>query len=88
MESMARQQPGFLAFEWVSQPATANGGPEGEVQSMSVSYWVSDEDIKNWKRVLEHRGAQARGKKEWYCRFELRVCRVERAYGWTKKERL
>ncbi len=88
MEIMARAQPGFLGFEWVSQSATANGGPEGEVQSMSVSYWESDEDIKAWKRVLEHLAAQARGKKEWYLRFELRVCRVERAYGWTRKEKL
>lgn len=85
MEAMAREQPGFLAFEWVAMPSSA---VDGEVRSMSVSYWVDEESLRAWKRVMEHREAQIRGREEWYWRFELRICKVERTYGFTREAKL
>ena len=38
----------------------------------------------SWKAEAEHLLAQERGRSEWYQRFELRVARVERAYGFTR----
>ena len=47
----------------------------------SVFLSESEADILNWKRNAEHSLVRERGRNEWYEHFELRVARVERAYG-------
>ena len=37
--------------------------------------------IAGWKANIEHLAAQKAGRESWYAAFELRVCKVERAYG-------
>lgn len=69
MLDLASQQPGFLGFE------TAR-----EEIGISVSYWASLESIKDWKENVTHRKAQSRAK-DWYKVFRVRICRVEREYG-------
>lgn len=66
---LATQQPGFLGFESARQEI-----------GISVSYWQSLEAIKAWKENVAHRQAQHRAK-DWYTCFRVRVCRVEREYG-------
>lgn len=70
MLELARQQPGFLGFESARQEI-----------GISVSYWASEEAIRAWKQNLAHRQAQGRAK-DWYRAFRVRVCRVEREYGY------
>lgn len=70
MLELARQQPGFLGFESARQEI-----------GISVSYWASEEAIRAWKQNLAHRQAQGRAK-DWYKTFRVRVCRVEREYGY------
>lgn len=70
MLELARQQPGFLGFESARQEI-----------GISVSYWASEEAIRAWKQNLAHRQAQGRAK-DWYKAFRVRVCRVEREYGY------
>jgi len=70
MLELASQQPGFLGFESARQEI-----------GISVSYWSSEEAIRAWKRNLEHLQAQGRAK-NWYKAFRVRVCRVEREYGY------
>lgn len=72
MEALAAQQPGFLGIE-SSRDAAGFG--------ITVSYWRSEADIAAWRRHAEHSLARERGRKQWYQHFELRVARVERAYG-------
>ncbi|TAK10675.1 MAG: antibiotic biosynthesis monooxygenase [Anaerolineae bacterium] len=72
MVALAVQQPGYLGHESVEQ---ADG------LEITVSYWVNDEAARNWKKVAEHREAQRRGREDWYSHYEIRVARVERAYG-------
>ena len=69
MLELAAQQPGFLGFESARQEI-----------GISVSYWASLDAIKAWKENLAHRQAQGRAR-EWYSMFRVRVCRVEREYG-------
>ena len=69
MRELASRQPGFLGFESARQEI-----------GISVSYWNSLEAIKAWKKNLDHRQAQSRAK-DWYQSFRVRVCRVEREYG-------
>jgi len=75
MFALASQQPGFLCVESVRN---ADG------VGITVSYWESLDAIKNWKRNEEHLVAQAKGKLEWYQQYRLRICRVEREYGFEQ----
>ncbi len=68
MELLARQ-PGFLGAE----------SARNEI-GITVSYWATLEAIKAWKEDMVHRQAQGRAK-DWYKSFRVRVCRVEREYG-------
>ena len=66
---LASNQPGFLGFEGARQDI-----------GISVSYWASLEAIQAWKAHAEHRRVQQRAK-DWYRSFRVRICRVEREYG-------
>ena len=70
MDELASQQKGFLGVE------SARDSDLG----ITVSYWETIEDIGAWKANAAHQIAQQRGKEEWYSRFSLRVCKVERDY--------
>lgn len=72
MLELAARQPGFLGVESVR-------GADGF--GITVSYWESDEAIAAWKRQAEHAVAQDLSKTLWYESYELRVAKVERAYG-------
>jgi heme-degrading monooxygenase HmoA len=67
--ALAKLQPGFLGFESARQEV-----------GISVSYWSSLEAIRAWKEDADHRRAQARAR-DWYRSFRVRICRVEREYG-------
>lgn len=67
MEELARQQPGFLGVESVR-----------DGMGITVSYWQDEASIRAWKRHVEHRVAQQKGRTDWYARYHLRVARVER----------
>jgi heme-degrading monooxygenase HmoA len=69
MVELASEQPGFLGFESARQEI-----------GISVSYWASLEAIAAWKENMSHRQAQGRAR-DWYSAFRVRVCRVEREYG-------
>ena len=72
MMELAAQQPGFLGAESVRDP----GG-----LGITVSYWESEEAIRQWKANADHRVAQASGRTTWYADYRLRIARVERDYG-------
>jgi putative acetyltransferase len=72
MNGLAAQQPGFLGLE-------SARGADGF--GITVSYWSSEEAIAAWKLDAEHKLAQETGKRVWYADYELRVAKVERAYG-------
>jgi heme-degrading monooxygenase HmoA len=74
MESLARDQPGFLGIESVR---TDSG------EGITVSYWTTRESIDAWKNHVKHRVAQDRGRREWYQSFSLRICRVEESRIWN-----
>lgn len=71
MEELAAKQPGFLGIE------SARDNELG----ITVSYWQSLDDIKNWKEHSIHKVAQEKGRKEWYKNYKVRVCKVERDYS-------
>jgi len=52
---------------------------------ITISYWESLESIAAWKQNSRHLVAQRRGRDRWYEEFKVRVCRVERDYGFERK---
>ncbi len=69
METLAKQQPGFIGIDSVK-----------EELGITISYWSSLDDIKNWKANLDHLEAQKLGKGTWYSWYKVRICKVEREY--------
>jgi heme-degrading monooxygenase HmoA len=72
MAEIAARQPGFLGIESVR---------DADGFGITVSYWSSEEAIVAWKAHLDHKSAQEAGKRVWYADYQLRVAKVERAYG-------
>jgi heme-degrading monooxygenase HmoA len=73
MVELAALQPGYLGME---------SAREGDGLGLTVSYWRSLEDISAWRRHAEHSLIREQGRAGWYSHYELRIARVERAYGW------
>jgi heme-degrading monooxygenase HmoA len=73
MDDLAKQQPGFLGIE----SARSETG-------ITVSYWKDLESIKLWKQNADHVLAQQKGITDWYSRYQVRICKVEREYGFKK----
>ncbi len=69
MVQLAQQQHGYRGYESVR-----------EGLGITISYWESLEDIKNWKKNTEHLFAQQEGRKRWYQAYKIRICKVERDY--------
>ena len=70
MAQLAYQQDGFLGMEAAS----------GDLGIM-VSYWNSLEAIQSWRKNTEHQVAQKAGKSGAFSAFKVRICKVERDYG-------
>ena len=75
MEKLAQEQPGFLGMEHARSEL-----------GITVSYWKDLNSIRGWKQVSEHLRAQQKGKEEWYRKYSVRVCLVEREYFWESTE--
>ena len=73
MVFLAQRQQGFLGVESVR-------GDDGI--GITVSYWVDQAAIANWRRHVEHLAAQALGRQEFYDWYRIRVAEVfsERSY--------
>ena len=75
MGALAAEQPGYLGVE-------STRGADG--LGITVSYWASLEAIQAWRAHIEHSAIREQGRSEWYEHYELRVAKVERAYGWSR----
>ena len=72
MFELVQAQPGFLGAE-----STRDAAGFG----ITVAYFDSEENIRQWRNHSEHAATRERGKREWYEHFEVRVAKVERAYN-------
>ncbi len=73
MEQLAKLQEGFLGIESTRSDI-----------GITVSYWQTLDDIIAWKNNIEHTNARNLGREKWYQQYQLRVCKVEREYGFEK----
>ncbi len=72
MEALGATYPGFLGIE-------SARGADGI--GITVSYWRDEASIAAWKRDTEHERAQRGGRETWYADYQVRIAKVERAYG-------
>lgn len=75
MVDLGSRYDGFLGLESVR-------GADGV--GITVSYWRDETALLAWKRDTEHEKAQRGGRLSWYEAYEVRVARVERAYGFAR----
>ena len=73
MEELSATMPGFLGIE------SARDG-----LGITVSYWESPEAIRHWHQQSQHQLAQQKGYETWYQAFKIRICKVERDYGFER----
>lgn len=77
MEQLALEQPGCLGLEYAR---------DAEGFGITNSFWRDEESIRAWKAVVAHLAAQRLGRERWYERYQLRIAKVERAYGFTRTD--
>ena len=70
MEELAKEQSGYLGIE----SARSDIG-------ITISYWESLDAIVQWKHNVEHTEVRIKGRKTWYKKYQVRICKVEREYG-------
>ncbi|WP_298781676.1 antibiotic biosynthesis monooxygenase [uncultured Polaribacter sp.] len=73
MEELAKLQKGYLGIE----------SARNEI-GITVSYWETLEAIIAWKNNVEHTEVRNLGREKWYQQYQLRICKVEREYGFKK----
>jgi heme-degrading monooxygenase HmoA len=71
MLELAKKQKGFIGIESIK-----DGNKE-----ITVSYWETLEDIRNWNINEQHSEAKEGGKTKWYENFSVKICKVEREYS-------
>ena len=74
MEELAKEQAGFLGMESARDD-----------MGITISYWKDLAAIQVWKQQVEHRLAQKIGKERWYRQYQVRIAKVERAYGFEQE---
>lgn len=65
---------GFISierFESISSPG----------RFVSLSFWRDEEAVRKWRNLQKHREAQAKGRREIFSAYRLRVARVLRDYS-------
>ena len=71
---LIKKHPGYLGHE---------SAREGT--GITAAYFDSLESIKSWKMEADHKLAQQYGREKWYTAYKVRICKVERDYGFEAK---
>lgn len=75
MVELVRDVPGYLGVESVR---------DGNRVGITVAYFRDEDAIRVWRDQPDHAWARGRGRARWYDAFEVRVAKVERAYGFER----
>jgi len=68
LKTLAFEKYGCLDFVSVTE-----GNDE-----IAISYWETEQQIRDWKNDPEHRLAQTRGREKWYGSFDIEICEIIR----------
>ena len=73
MKKLAIEEYGCLEFT-----AMMDGN-----KRMALSYWESEEEIRNWKQNSEHLDTQKMAKETWYKSYSVQVAEITREYSFN-----
>ena len=76
MSTLVLNQPGFLGME---------SARDERGFGVTISYWRDLEAVAAWRSHPAHREARRQGKKYWYQAYRVRICEVQREYGFETK---
>jgi heme-degrading monooxygenase HmoA len=74
LRPMLAQNDGFLSIERFQSLTTP-----GKI--LSLSFWRDEEAVAKWRRLEQHRSAQAAGRRSIFADYRLRVAQVLRDYS-------
>jgi heme-degrading monooxygenase HmoA len=74
LRPLLEKQDGFISIERFASLADPD-------KLMSVSFWRDEEAVAAWRRVEQHRAAQAQGRARLFENYRIRVAEVLRDYG-------
>jgi len=78
LRPILEQIDGFISVERFQSLTNEN-------KMLSLSFFRDEEALNNWRKVEEHRGAQAFGRKTAFKDYRLRVAGVIRDYGLNER---
>lgn len=73
LDTAIQHSPGYLGQDH-----------QGDHTTITISYWKDLESIHIWRQHSQHLVAQQKGKQEWYDWYQVRICKVERAYRFER----
>jgi len=73
-----KDQKGFISIERF-QSLTK------ETKVLSLSFWEDEASIETWRKVLEHRSAQQKGRDALFSTYRIRVAKVVRDYSLSER---
>ena len=79
LKSLLEQIDGFISverFQSLSHPK----------KLLSLSFWRDEDAVKKWRKIKQHRIAQAAGREGVFSGYRLRVATVVRDYGLIERE--
>jgi heme-degrading monooxygenase HmoA len=79
LRPMLQSIDGFISVERFESITTPG-------KFVSLSFWRDEAALTEWRRVAEHRVAQARGRGYIFTDYRLRVAEVDRDYGMHQRE--
>lgn len=53
---------------------------EGD-EEIAISYWETEQQIRDWKNDPVHKQAQVLGRERWYKSYSVEICELKRKYG-------
>ncbi len=79
LRNFLEDRQGFISIE-----RFASLIEEGKV--LSLSFWKDEASIETWRRLMDHRAAQAQGKNTLFESYRIRVAEVVRDYTDTDRQ--
>ncbi len=59
---------------------------DNEKKFVSLFYWQDRQSIKAWREDPEHVKIQQLGRDKIFAWYKIRVCEIEREYGWERSD--
>lgn len=79
LREFLENRPGFISIERFQSLAD-------QKKILSLSFWESEDAIRDWRNLLEHRCAQEKGKEKLFLNYRIRVAEVVRDYSSTSRD--